>query len=190
LLRNRTKMLVVAGATTLLVAGAGVAWASIPDSSGVIHGCYSSGGTLRVIDSATSKCKSTEKSLTWNKQGPRGATGPTGPRGATGAQGATGVAGPAGPPGPAGVSGYVIKTDSTTLSPGMSAGRQVWCSTQSNPTGLVPIGGGYQAFGGFRADENFPQVTGDGFAGWMVFGQNLSGQTITLTAYVVCARAS
>jgi hypothetical protein len=71
----------------------------------------------------------------------------------------------------------------------MTRGRQVWCDTPLDHTGLKPVGGGYQAPPEtFRADENFPQVTSDGFAGWMVFGQNISGQTITLTAYVICVR--
>jgi hypothetical protein len=36
--------------------GAGIAFATIPDGSGVIHGCYTkSTGTIRVIDSAATK---------------------------------------------------------------------------------------------------------------------------------------
>jgi hypothetical protein len=152
----------------------------------VIHGCLSSTGTLRVIDSAETKCKTTEKSLTWNQKGQRGATGAAGPAGPAGARG---PAGPAGAPRPAGVSGYKIRTDSTILSPGDSRGRQVYCDTPSDNTGLVPVGGGYQAPpDSFRADENYPQISSDGFAGWTVFGQNISSQSITLIAYVICAR--
>jgi hypothetical protein len=84
---------------------AGVAYGSIPDSSGVIHGCYlKSGGSLRVIDSA-SKCSSNETSLNWNQQGPAGPQGPQGPTGPTGPAGPAGSQGPAGPQGPKGDTG-------------------------------------------------------------------------------------
>ena len=73
---------VVAGLTL----GGGLAWASIPDASGVIHGCYKNGsGDLRVVDLATSSCKSNETSLLWNQAGALGPQGPQGrqrPRGA------------------------------------------------------------------------------------------------------------
>src|SRR5205823_8256226 len=40
---------------------------------GVIHGCYNrSGGGLRVIDSATTNCKSVEQPIDWGVQGPLG----------------------------------------------------------------------------------------------------------------------
>jgi hypothetical protein len=82
-------------AVTLLagaaVAAGGIAVASIPDQSGVIHGCYNkTDGTLRVIDTASHHCRSTEIAIQWNR---------TGPPGAPGAAGRTGSAGPAGPPG-------------------------------------------------------------------------------------------
>jgi hypothetical protein len=65
-----------------LVAG-GIAYASIPDSSGVIHGCFkATGGALRVIDTgAGGACNSSERVLDWNQAGPQGATGPAGPAG-------------------------------------------------------------------------------------------------------------
>ena len=100
--------------------------ASIPDSSGVIHGCYNTSqahgnptGGLRVIDTAkpNGNCASWETAVNWNAngvsgaRGPTGAPGPTGPkgatgaRGATGAKGATGTRGPSGQRGPTGASG-------------------------------------------------------------------------------------
>lgn len=100
---------------------AGVAYASIPDANGFIHGCFQNGrGILRVIDSATTACGADETPLNWSQtgapgpmgrqgpqgtqgaQGPQGPTGPGGPAGPQGATGATGPQGPAGPPGPAG----------------------------------------------------------------------------------------
>jgi hypothetical protein len=60
---------------------AGIAYASIPDSNGVIHGCYAKrGGGLRVIDTgAGQSCNAKETPLSWNQSGPTGAIGPAGP---------------------------------------------------------------------------------------------------------------
>jgi hypothetical protein len=104
------------GRAVLVAAGglvvAGIAYAAIPDSSGVIHGCYSTkSGALRVIDS-TAKCANGELALNWSQKGPKGdpgAAGPQGPAGPAGAQGPQGTAGPkgdtgaTGPQGPPGV---------------------------------------------------------------------------------------
>src|SRR5580765_5031657 len=98
--------------------------AAIPDSSGVIHGCYQKNvGNLRVIDpSAGDSCRPSEIAISWSQtgpQGPTGATGPTGPKGDTGATGpqgppgatgATGPAGPTGPPGPNNAAGTSCPT--------------------------------------------------------------------------------
>jgi type VI secretion system Hcp family effector len=83
---------------------AGVAFATIPDSGGVIHGCManSSGvfgpakGTVRIIDSATDKCQANETAVQWSQTGPAGQAGA---QGAAGPQGATGPQGPKGDPG-------------------------------------------------------------------------------------------
>jgi hypothetical protein len=73
---------------SLAVVLGGVAYASIPDPSGVIHGCYKTSnpakGALVVIDSATETCPSGTVSLNWNQEGPQGATGATGPQGPAG----------------------------------------------------------------------------------------------------------
>ncbi len=72
----------------VLLSGA-VAVASIPDSSGVINGCFNRvNGNLRVIDTATDSCANHEIAIAWNQTGPQGPAGPAGPQG------------PAGPPGP------------------------------------------------------------------------------------------
>lgn len=87
LIRPALVGLVIVGA--LLVAG-GIAYATIPDSSGVIHACYhvngqglvDGSGTMRVIDpSSTNKdgsaCKHDEKALDFNQTGPPGPPGPS-----------------------------------------------------------------------------------------------------------------
>jgi Collagen triple helix repeat (20 copies) len=94
-----------------LVAG-GVAYASIPDGSGTIHGCYATGtvkgaekGTLRVINSPSESCGDGEQALNFSQTGPQGPVGPVGPRGPTGATGGTGPQGPTGGTGPQGPTG-------------------------------------------------------------------------------------
>jgi hypothetical protein len=63
----------VAALVALLVVAGGVAYATIPDSSGVIHGCYkNNGGDLRVIDDATQSCARNETSIDWDQFGPLG----------------------------------------------------------------------------------------------------------------------
>jgi hypothetical protein len=65
-----------------LVGGVAVAHAAIPGAGGVISGCYKDrNGDLRVIDTASATCDSTERLLTWNQTGPAGPTGSAGPAG-------------------------------------------------------------------------------------------------------------
>jgi hypothetical protein len=95
LIRPAVVALTIVGA--LLVAG-GIAYATIPDASGVIHGCYKKSspnqGTLRVIDTDKAQtCSNSETALTWSQ------TGPQGPQGIQGIQGPPGIQGPQGPSG-------------------------------------------------------------------------------------------
>jgi type VI protein secretion system component Hcp len=88
--RVKTGALLVAGT---LGAGAAIAIASVPDGSGVIHACYqvaAGGGTVpsgnagnvRIIDSSSQSCDAaSERSLTFNQQGPQGEPGQQGPPG-------------------------------------------------------------------------------------------------------------
>jgi uncharacterized protein YjbI with pentapeptide repeats len=71
--------------------------ATIPDATGVVHGCYNkTTGALRVTDSS---CARGEKKLSWNQKGIQG------PKGDPGLQGAKGDKGD---PGPAGVTPTVF----------------------------------------------------------------------------------
>jgi hypothetical protein len=84
-MRKSVKVAVATGATLAL--GAGVAFATVPDSKGVIHGCRNiKTGVLRAVDYPTHKCASTERGLNWNYKGP---TGPRGPQGIPGVIGHT-----------------------------------------------------------------------------------------------------
>jgi hypothetical protein len=104
--------------------GGGVAYATIPDSSGVIHACMLKNlGTIRLIDTATGqKCSATfETVVDWNERGQQGlpgATGPAGPQGPKGDKGDEGPQGPEGPAGPAGQPGPGASTFTATVASG------------------------------------------------------------------------
>lgn len=86
----------------------GAAYTAIPNSGGVIHGCYKDNPSedLRVIDTDKGEaCKNGEKALSFNQTGPTGPTGDTGPAGSEGDTGPVGPAGPEGPQGPKGDTG-------------------------------------------------------------------------------------
>ena len=66
--RTRGLLLGVGGAAVLTIAG--IAYASIPDSNGVIHGCYvdAGRGTLRVIDTEVGEAYGIgEVAIQWNQ---------------------------------------------------------------------------------------------------------------------------
>ena len=101
------------------LAAAGIAYASIPDASGVIHGCYNPNGAdatngtpLNIIDSAQASCGNNRQPIDWNRRGPRGATGP------------------------AGISGYEIVRASVLDPPNTTTEAQAAC-----PSGKRALGG-------------------------------------------------
>jgi hypothetical protein len=97
-MRRRDLIFGVLGALVAIVLATGVAWAAIPDAGGVIHGCYTKAGTLRVVE-AESQCKSTETALHWNQQGLKGDPGTPGVPGERGLPGEPGAKGDKGDPG-------------------------------------------------------------------------------------------
>ena len=77
-MRSRDLVAALAGAAVVLVLAGGVAWAAIPDASGVIHGCFkSNNGQLRVAESAAA-CNPSETPIDWNQQGAQGPPGADG----------------------------------------------------------------------------------------------------------------
>jgi hypothetical protein len=85
-IRSITILIVILLIGLLMAGGAWavrVAYATIPDSGGVIHACYDTGnGKLRAIDSEAGEvCRTQERPLSWNHTGPQGPQGPQGPRG-------------------------------------------------------------------------------------------------------------
>src|SRR5215211_8385721 len=101
------KKLVSALAVVVFAAGAAaLAYASIPDENGVIHGCFKNeSGQLRVIEGGD--CHPNESALDWNQTGP-----------------------------PGGLSGYqIITSDPVTLDPGGHGQAQVTCPQGTRATG-------------------------------------------------------
>ena len=98
--RRSARLVVLVVVIGGVAAGVAYATGAIPGSDGVIHGCYDSGGNVKVA--ATATCPKGYTALPWNQTGPAGATGAVGPAGATGP---AGPPGPSGGPGPAGATG-------------------------------------------------------------------------------------
>jgi hypothetical protein len=188
------------------VAG-GVAWATIPDSGGVIHTCYSqSTGTWRPIDYPTARCKSGETLLEFNQKGVKGDTGPQGPpgpqggkgdqgpQGLQGLQGLQGIqgpkgdkgdTGPAGPPGPSGISGYEVVTANVDVGGFGSTATEAVC-----PAGKKVLGGGVWTHHSLVSrSAPTPDLSGS-WHGWAGAVSNpfIDGETITV--YAICAFAS
>jgi hypothetical protein len=160
--------------------------AAIPDAQGVIHGCYNSQGALRVIDSASATCKSSETALNWNQRGIPGPTGakgdqgiqgPSGPKGATGQKGATGSAGS--------LSTYTNSTV-TSIPAGTVNGTSVMCNGSDVPTG----GGAAVQYTGMNFTGSYPLGSGapGGIEGWQAYVDNTTASAGNLTVWVVCER--
>ena len=86
-----SKYWIAAGVAAIAVIAAGVAYAAIPDSNGVIHACMlKSTGTIRLIDPSLSSkdlrghCTALETQVSWSQQGPKGDPGLQGSPGAKG----------------------------------------------------------------------------------------------------------
>jgi collagen triple helix repeat protein len=111
---KRSRWFLLGGVVGAVLAG-GAAFAAIPDSNGVINGCYQKNvGNLRVIDpGAGDTCRPSEIPISWSQTGPQGPAGPAGPQGPKGDTGAVGPAGPAGPAGPQGPKGDTGATGAT-----------------------------------------------------------------------------
>lgn len=163
-MRSRLFYSFVIAAGIVLVGG--VAVASVPDSSGVIHGCRkANGGDLTVIDTgAGQSCPGGYVPLNWSQTGPQGATGVTGPTGA------------------AGVSGYQVVTASASP---VEVATGLWVAGPADaacPTGKVPLGGGGQTGNVVtRLVESFPNGTS-----WRATASGPDA-AFQLNVYAICA---
>lgn len=132
---------------SLALLGGGIAWATIPDASGVIHGCYRTAnpakGALTVIDTGLGEtCPSGTVGLNWNQIGPQGPAG------------ATGSTGPQGPSGSPGISGYQVLTQhAVDIEPSSSDMFEVRGRSMGAPAGKVILSGGYDFDPGFAGNN-------------------------------------
>src|SRR5262245_8138095 len=78
------------------VAVGGIAYASIPDANGGIHGCYRPTTGQLIVATSGKGCEEGWTPLNWSQTGPTGLAGPTGATGVTGPTGTTGATGPTG----------------------------------------------------------------------------------------------
>lgn len=174
--RQRPALVVLALAAVL----GGAAYAAIPDSSGLIHGCYDNqSGKLRVFDADETHpkvCGNGETPLSWSQQGPQGVPGPPGPKGDPGETG---------PQGPAGLSGYEIVLEATPFDEDDRKRTFAAC-----PQGKKVLGGG-SFLANSTPDQGGIFVTGSGpeanGGGWSVEAEQfVGGNPWGLTAYAIC----
>ena len=144
-----------------------MALASIPDSSGVIHGCRSkTTGVLRVIDSdAGQRCLAGEAELTWNQQGP---------------------------PGPAGTGRELVER-SVSIDTTPSGSDQLMINEVVQcPAGKAAVNGGYRFEAATRPYDNLRRVFGgpDGTDG-RVLDSNLVDPSypVPVTLWAICVNA-
>ena len=169
--------LAIGGVTT------GVAYATIPDSSGLIHGCVvPSGGSLRIIDSGKmASCPAGDSSLNWAQTGPQGNPGAQGPRGVQGNQGSVG------PVGTSGLSGYVVAQTTISVSPGAFVGGTASCPVVGSPSvqsNALDGGESNTTSGDIRLSDSYPT---NNDTQWVVDVINKGSVTHTVTVYTTCA---
>jgi hypothetical protein len=150
----------------LVIFGSGMAIASIPDSQGVIHGCYKlnnpAKGSVLVVDTeAGQSCPNGYAALDWSQTGPQG---------------------PAGGPG---VTDARIEVSSFSDPAGI-----LWSHTHSCQSGSV-INGGYSwdpdVPGQYESLEVYGNyITGTG--GWVVKGKAAVDGHVDI--YVMCANVN
>lgn len=165
-------------ATALIATGVGVAAASVPDASGIIHGCYGNSGNLRIVDTEEGQAcnQHSETSLDWSQIGPQG---PQGPAGAS--------------PGIYEVADSMVLAgaDPSTGINSQSGGMVASCAPGDSATG-----------GGFLADKgadpktyvikwSVPSLDSTGRPdAWLLAAVNYSERPLRLADYVLCMHVS
>jgi hypothetical protein len=139
----------------VVVTAASVGATSLANASGgsTMKACANkSSGAMRFLSKGS--CKSSERLLTWNQQGPSGpagSSGPAGPSGPAGSSGPIGAAGPAGATGARGATG--------------STGSSASVSTQSVTLRYL----GAQGFNGIECGSGTMTAYKPGYAYWGMF---------------------
>jgi hypothetical protein len=173
-------------ATALAAAGvASVATGAIPSASdGTINACYSSDGSLRVIDKEAGRtCNKGWMALSWNQKGVKGDPGPQGPKGDTGDTGPQGPGGPAGPSGDS-VPRYQISSDEVDIPADQSRQVLAYCDP-----GDKLVSGGYDSASRLlRVAVDRPLLFAtDTLEAWEVVGVNTGTVgDAPLRTYAVC----
>jgi hypothetical protein len=171
-IRISRRVAALLAAAVVVAVGATYGYASIPDSAGVIHGCYDKNG-LRVIDPSNGDaCKSNETSLDWSQSGPQGLPGQDGTNG---------------------VSGYQLVQTTNPLPGGDPGTGQL--NSISCPAGKKVTGGGVtiDEHGGHFVDsivrESGPL---NGGTGWTAHVQRTDddNQNVSWTLWAICASVS
>lgn len=183
---GRARSPVIAGTliASVVAVGAG-AYAAIPDSHGVIHGCYvERSGQLRLTDGEDGDprpCDRGEVALSWNQRGEPGEAGPPGPQGP---EGPAGPQGPEGPPGPAGsVAGRIVVHAEKTV----TSGEGLDVLTVECPPGKVATGGGYHVGeAGMNEVRGAVPLGSSGAQGWLVRVGKDEDVDFPLDVYAVC----
>jgi hypothetical protein len=129
-IRRRFTYANVASTLALVLAMGGGAYAAVgPVHGREVHSCYSrKSGALRVVN-AHARCRPHERTLNFNKRGPRGPRGPRGlvgpggPVGLTGAAGKTGAKGARGATGKAGAAGKTGAAGKSVTSAALAVGN-------------------------------------------------------------------
>jgi len=165
-----------------LVAVGSIAYATIPDSGSVIHGCYKKpSGALRVIDSSVTSCDKGEVAIEWGQSGPPGIPGTDGAPGVDGLDG---------------VSGYEVVTETLPIPPQPLQGTGTLAAFC--PAGKQVIGGGGASVnetGAVYTDDqirqSYPYQNYRGQTGWAVAFSYVNASVGTFTklikAYAICA---
>ena len=200
-MRRRDVFAALGGCAVSMALASSIAWAAIPGPSGVIQGCYDSGGNVKVVEALP--CPRTYTAFQWNQQGiqglqglqgiqgPKGdkgdqgepgSQGIQGPKGDQGGQGIQGIQGPRGDKGdtgPGGVSGYEIVSEDVDVGGFGSATRDAFC-----PTGKKALGGGVWT------NHSLISRSAPFANGWTGVVRNPFVDGETITVYAICATTS
>jgi hypothetical protein len=169
-MRTQKWRLTVLGAAVALAAASGIAYAAIPGPDGVIHGCLTASGGVRVIDpSAGGSCSTGESALNWNVLGAKGPAG------------LQGTPGPTGQPGPAGSSGYERNVQQFNTDQNGDGTGEVDCSS-----GKRVLNGGFEPSSTQPLHPIASRPNDDG-TGWIV---TMTGGVGSFVVTAICADAT
>jgi hypothetical protein len=180
ILQKRPSPALIVSLLAVVLAMGGLAVAAIPDGNGVIRGCYKKNkGTLRLV-SSSSKCKKSERAISWNQQGTAGQVGAKGDKGDAGTKGDTGAAGATNV-----VERYVESTTTATnssLQANCQAGERAVGGSSELQAGSITTLFFFEPGG-----EPVPGTQGSTPTGWRASWYNSDASSKTIRVSAVCA---